>query len=150
MRLLVLTALLVASNVCAATFDDRGVWPAITDATLSSGQIQTIGVIDVSDREIYLNALVSGDTPDDSLNITLEWRGMMSPDLSDSGESVQIFTTTSLAADDAIAFADTLDDNQLYPYLMGRLTNADADSTLSNVNLWLYMYPREQIFSGGN
>ena len=141
-----MTAIMLVLLPCLAlaeTFDDRGVWHPIDGATLAHGYRTTFGVLDVSDRDNVLNALVYGYTPDDSLNITLELRGMMSPNLADSGKSVQIFTTTSLKGDDAIAFADTLDDNQFYPYLMGRLTNADTDSTLSGVHLWLYMQPRE-------
>jgi len=150
MKWIVLTAMLISSTAWAATFNERGVWQPVSTATLAKNQTVTFGCVDVSDRKQELNVMVYGKTGDDSLNIILELRGMMTPNLSDSNLSVQTFTITKKTGGDVIAYADTLTGNQMYPYLMGRITNVDGDSTLRNVDVWLYMNPRELVFSGGN
>ena len=150
MKWMLLTLFFFATQVFAETFDDRGVWHPIQGVTLTAEYVQTVGVIDASDMQGELNVLISGGTANDSLQVTLEIRGMMSPNLADSALSVQIFTVTSAGADDAIAFADTLIGDELFPYLIMRLTNDDAYNSTTEVNLWLYMYPRERLFAGGN
>ena len=110
--------------------------------TLAADGIRAFGVQDVSDREAELCIIIYGTTPDDSLNVTVEILGMMSPNLSDTSKSVQLLNSTSLTGAGAVAFADTLFGTSHVPYLYIRTTNADADSALTATG-WLYMKQRE-------
>ena len=114
---------------------------------MTKSTVVTFGPIDVSDRERELSFMVYCSTSD-SLNVTITLLGMMSPNASDTLKSLSIFSGTYHTINDAITIADTLNGNTQYPYIFGRVTNSDADSTLTGVNGWLYMRPREIIFNG--
>ena len=131
-------AVLFTGSALCQTFNDRGVITIIDGVSMAAGGIATFGVIDVSDREAELCIMVHGSTPDDSLNATVEILGMMSPNLADTLKSIQVLSSTSLTAGGAVTFADTLDGDELVPYLYPRITNADADST-ATLYAWLYM-----------
>lgn len=149
MRVLTLTlatVLLIAAFGYAQQFDDRGVWHPVTGVTLATGASRSFGVLDVSDMDNIFTVLVSGTG--DSMVVTLTILGMMSPNIADTAKSVTVYTSTSHVKTAATAFSDTLEGATRFPYLYGTITNADADSTLSAVNLWLYMQPRELVFSG--
>lgn len=141
MRIL-LILLLICNLIYASDFDDRGVWHAIKAVTLEDSEKVSFGVIDVSDREAELNILVYGEGPDDSLVFILTLYGMMSANIADTNKSVSIFSSTKNLDEGGVALADTLDDNQMFPYLYGNLYNINnADST--TFDLWLYMRPRD-------
>jgi len=139
---IILPILIICSSVFADDFfDDRGVWQAINAVTLEDSERVSFGVIDVSDRESELNILVYGTGPDDSLVFTLTIYGMMSADLADTNQSTSIFSSTQNLDEGGIALADTLDDNQMFPYLYGNIYNINgADST--EFDLWFFMKPR--------
>jgi hypothetical protein len=127
-------------------FDSRGVWTPFSSATIAKSIRVTSGIIDVSGMESELCAMIYGATNDDSLNVTFELRGMMSPNIGDTTASRQLLTTTirvrpSTAG--AQAISDTLFGTSKVPYIYARITNADVDSTLYNATVRLFMQPRE-------
>lgn len=135
---------IICGLVLAAEFDNRGVWQAISlsSDSLAAG-VQTIsGIIDVSDREPELNIIVTGESPDDSLVIKLDLYGLATPNLADSADAVSIHSATSFVSATSLTFADTLDGDEMFPYLWIKLTNSDLDSTVS-VDAYLYMKQRD-------
>jgi hypothetical protein len=145
MRKLLVTLSLVISTmiVISANFDDRGVIKMLSGSTMVAGNTKTFGVQDVSDRTGILNIMVYGATTDDSLNVAVEILGMMSPNLSDTSKAIQIYSGTNHSSGGAVTFADTLDDDEMVPYLYARVTNNDVDSTVV-LDAWIYMIQKEQ------
>lgn len=134
----------------AGVFDDRGVWHPVNGASMAKSAVTSFGPIDVSDRERELTFMVFGNSSDDSLTVKIDLLGMMSPNAIDTAKTLTVFTGTYRVFADAVTIADTLDDAEQYPYLFGRITNVDADSSLTGVHGWLYMRPRELNFQGAN
>ncbi len=132
----------------AGVFDDRGVWNPVSGATLAGEAVVSFGPIDVSDRERELSFTVSGNSGDDSLTVKIDLYGMMSANASDTTVALEVFSGTYRVVTDAVTIADTLSGANQYPYLFGRLTNVDADSSIAGVDAWLYMRPRELLFIG--
>lgn len=142
MRIFLLFLFICSSAVADDFFDDRGVWYPMQTVTMEDSERVSFGVIDVSDREPELNILVYGEGPDDSLVFTLTIYGMMSPDIADTNKSVSIFSSTQNLDEGGIALADTLDSNQMFPYLYGNLYNINnADSTY--FDLWFFMKQKD-------
>jgi len=137
---LVIALLLISGIASAATFDNRGVWQALTDKAIVKNQIITFGMIDVSDRLDVLNimAIASGK---DTLELKIDLYGQMSYNLSDSLTAKLVGTVTGIGDTLSICLADTLSGDTKFPYLWGRITG-NSDSLMA-VNLFLYMNPRE-------
>lgn len=150
MRLALITlvaALLTIAPATGAQFDNRGVWHPVTATTLAKSQSVSFGIIDVSDMDNIFTVLISGTG--DSLVTKLDVLGMMSANIADTAKSVTVLSTTQHKDAVAVAYTDTLEGATRFPYLYLKLTNADTDSSLANVDVWLYMQPRELNFTGG-
>lgn len=140
MKRLAIALLLMTGLASAATFDNRGVWQALSSQSIAKTKIATFGMIDVSDRmdELNIMAIASGN---DTLELKIDLYGQMSYNLSDSLTAKLVGTVTGVGDTLSICFADTLSGDTKFPYLWGRVTG-NSDSTMT-VNLYLYMKPRE-------
>lgn len=143
MRTILIFLLCASTAYATENFDSRGVWHPVSSVTLASGASVSFGIIDVTDREAELALGIYGTTPDDSLNVTVSILGMMSPNLADTAKSVTVYSGTTLTGGGMVVLPDTLVGDEMVPYMYGTITNADADSTLSGLDVWLYMIPRE-------
>ena len=150
MRIVLITlvaALLSIAPATGAQFDIRGVWHPVTATTLAKSQSVSFGIIDVSDMDNIFTVLISGTG--DSLVTTLTVLGMMSANIADTSKSVTVYSSTQNKDALATAYSDTLEGTTRFPYLYCKVTNSDADSSLTGVDVWVYMQPRELNFSGG-
>lgn len=141
MKKILIPVLIILCGFCYAAdnqFDDRGVWHALNGISLAESTKTTFGLINVSGWGEELNIMVYGTTPDDSLVYTIDIYGMMSPNLSDTTKSVKIYTSTNNLGAGAKSHADTLNGNEMFPYLWGQLYNIDGDSTLT-VDVWFHV-----------
>jgi len=133
---------MILPEIQADTFNDRGVVTVVDGVSLSAGKARSKGVLDVSDREPELCVMVYGATPDDSLVVTVEILGMLSPNPADTSKAITLYSNTNHSAGGAVTFADTLSGTELVPYLYIRITNADTDSAFT-CNSWIYMKQRD-------
>lgn len=144
MKRFVITVLLFISVTALAenTFDTYGVWHPVDTQTLSAGQAVSHGPITIHMREKYLNFLIHGAFSD-SMYPVLQVYGMMTYNLADTSKAALIGTSNTYTDAETVAFADTLDDNQLYPFIWIRLTNNHPDSS-ATYNVWCYNRPEIQ------
>jgi len=138
-----LALLLICSVAIADDFNDRGVWHPVDRDTLAAGQVKTIGIRDVSDRENEITMLIHGTATTGSLKVWLRLYGMMSAVLKDTSEMIIIFDDSSaVVSDSTIVFADTLSGSEHFPHLYGRLANIHPTNT-DTLSFYLYAKPKD-------
>lgn len=128
-KYIIITCLLISFAVIADnTFNEYGVWHAIESTTLTAGQRTSAGPIDLSLSEKYYAFLVYG-LATDSIYPKLDVYGMMTFTKADTVKGVLISSSTSYTADSTMVLADSLVDNETFPFLFIQLTNIHPDST---------------------
>lgn len=140
MRIVIIVAALLAIAIPAhADFNANGVWEAVVSDTLSPGESVSFGPQLVWDRQQEYNVVVYR-TGSDSTLATLTLYGLMNYAYADTLKRVQIHQTAIASAAASVALADTLADNENFPFMQGVLANNDGDSTAV---FSVYIFARE-------
>ena len=126
--IIILCLLFSMAGVADNTFNEYGVWHAIESTTLTAGQRTSAGPIDLLLSEKYFTFLVYG-VATDSIYPKLDVYGMMTFTKADTVKGVLISSSSSYTADSTMVLADSLLDNEAFPFLFIQLSNIHPDSS---------------------
>lgn len=140
--ILVVSLMFCMTAIADGTFNFYGVWHPVESVTLSAGERTSSGVISFMGREKYYNFLIYG-VASDSIYPQLDVYGMMTYNIADTSKAVLIGTTSEYTSGSTVSYADSLIDNEAYPFVWIRLTNNHPDSS-AVFDVWGYAKPAEQ------
>ncbi len=147
-KLLFILLTLVFVSIAYGDFNERHVWKALSGITVIHGATYSFGPRDMSDRENEFNVFVFGASNGDSLKTKIDIYGMMNYALADTNENILITTQTNVTNDSTVTLADTLDGNEHFPYIFGKITNNHASASVV-FDLYIYSKPREITITRG-
>ena len=145
MKLFFVILVFCVAGCCYAAeqFDEYGRWEAVSTVSLSAGEYKIIGVAQTTNRDQEFNVCVYGDTGGDSLKFTLNVLGGMSFDLADSSKFKNLISSTvaQVKTTKTYAVSDTLEGNEMFPFMYLTIINDHADSS-ATYDVVVYMRDR--------